>query len=128
MQMELQVLQVKLVPSVQRELQAPQALRGLPVLLVQMELQVPMGPWVKLALRVRLVQQGPRVLQVKQVRLVQQDLLVQRELQAPQALRGLPVLLVQMELQVRLVQQDPREPQVQREPQVLQVKPEQLAL
>jgi hypothetical protein len=69
------------------ELQAPQALRGLPVLLVQMELQVPMGPWVKLALRVRLVQQGPRVLQVKQVRLVQQDLrvlLVQRELQAPQ--------------------------------------------
>jgi hypothetical protein len=59
------------VPQVQRELQAPRALLGLPVLLVQMELQVPMGPRVP---RVRLVQQGPRVLQVKQVPSVQREL------------------------------------------------------
>jgi len=35
---------------------------------------------------------------------------------------------VWMELPVLLVQQDPREPQVQREPQALQVTPEPLAL
>ncbi|MDO9571265.1 MAG: hypothetical protein Q7J58_18090 [Hydrogenophaga sp.] len=60
------VLQVRLVkqdlrePQVQRELQALQATPEQLALLVQMELQVPMGPWVPQVL------QAPRELPVPQ--------------------------------------------------------------